>query len=88
MRLDHIVTLTFLLSATSALAGHNCKCQDANGQYNGLTNECCGENGQGACIRYYPGPNNQCTSPTNCIDSGQFVQCCQRYGVGGAYCWD
>ncbi|KDQ10097.1 hypothetical protein BOTBODRAFT_190705 [Botryobasidium botryosum FD-172 SS1] len=90
MRLT-IATLLFTsVFAVSVLAGHNCKCQDDRGQYNELTSKCCGKDpsaGNPAVI-YYPGPNHQCTSPYNVIDSGAFVQCCQNEGVGGAYCWD
>lgn len=45
------------------MAGHNCKCQDDNGQYDELTRECC--NKQIAfkpLIIQYPGPNNQVCS--------------------------
>ncbi|KDQ56770.1 hypothetical protein JAAARDRAFT_194733 [Jaapia argillacea MUCL 33604] len=82
------VTIVSAFFIGSALAGHNCKCQDSNGQYNELTAECCDDQGEIGGLLYYPGPNHQCTSPTNLINSGEFVTCCQSKGVGGAYCWD
>ncbi|TFK47184.1 hypothetical protein OE88DRAFT_1666501 [Heliocybe sulcata] len=87
MRTFAVFTLISALFATSALAGHNCKCQDSNGQYNALTQYCCNQQPSISDI-YYPGPNHQCTSPGNEINSGDFVTCCQGQGVGGAYCWD
>ncbi|KDQ10095.1 hypothetical protein BOTBODRAFT_501291 [Botryobasidium botryosum FD-172 SS1] len=90
MRLS-IATLLFAsVFVVSVLAGRNCKCQDSRGQYNSLTQTCCSKDPKAGDIVavYYPGPNHQCTSPYNSIDSGAFVQCCQNEGVGGAYCWD
>lgn len=37
----------------SAIAGHNCKCQDANGQYNDKTEFCCFN--QGPALNAYHG---------------------------------
>ncbi|KAH6885629.1 hypothetical protein BKA70DRAFT_1410500 [Coprinopsis sp. MPI-PUGE-AT-0042] len=88
--------------ASGVLAGQNCKCQAANGQgpqWNDLTNYCC--RGQGGfdfatvatCLApfagFYPGPNHQCSAGgTNCLNSGQFVKCCQSQGAPSAFCWD
>ncbi|KAK4617582.1 hypothetical protein CLAFUW4_12445 [Fulvia fulva] len=88
-------TLSMILLGlfTAVQAGQNCKCQDGNGQYNDLTEQCCKLHacGSGAAgtSSHYPGPNHQCSAEgTNCLDSGAFVQCCQMLGVGGAYCWN
>jgi len=87
----HWIPFAALISAlftASALAGHNCKCQDANGQYDDLTKACCKIqwNTYSNWI-YYPGANHQCTCPFNSINDGVFVECCVDNGVGGAYCW-
>lgn len=30
----------------------------------------------------------QCSNSAGSLDSGAFVACCQRFGAGGAFCWD
>jgi len=88
MRFVQLAFLIFASFTSSALAGHNCKCQDANGQYDDSTKLCCKE--QKASINqfiHYPGPNHQCVSDFNSLDDGAFVICCQGTGTGGAFCW-
>ncbi|KAK4220818.1 hypothetical protein QBC38DRAFT_378273 [Podospora fimiseda] len=79
------IILVISALSTGTLAGYNCKCQDDRGQFNAATEACCKL--WGGLIGYYPGPNNQCANALNGIDSGNFVKCCQSFGVGTAYCW-
>ncbi|KDQ65085.1 hypothetical protein JAAARDRAFT_247618 [Jaapia argillacea MUCL 33604] len=58
MRFSFAIVLS-ALAVGSALAGHNCKCQDDRGQYNELTAECCYQQGEIGQLLYYPGPNHQ-----------------------------
>ncbi|KAM0814104.1 hypothetical protein AB5N19_14106 [Seiridium cardinale] len=91
MQLATILKLSPLLLAVLAQAGHNCKCQDSNGQYNGFTKSCCFDQRGGdvlSDITYHDDQVHQCTSASNHLDSGAFVTCCQGHGVGGAYCWN
>ncbi|KDQ65084.1 hypothetical protein JAAARDRAFT_64869 [Jaapia argillacea MUCL 33604] len=88
MRFSIVSAFIAALCASSALAGYNCKCQDSRGQYNELTRYCCEQQPSWITGVFFPGPNNQCVSALNHIDSGAFVQCCQGQGVGGAFCWD
>ncbi|GME52151.1 uncharacterized protein JN550_000465 [Neofusicoccum parvum] len=90
MHFSTIIAPLFL--AATAFAGHNCKCQDSNGQYNGFTQSCCSDQkGPGEWfndVTYHGDQVHQCSSASNQIDSGAFVECCKNFGVEGAYCWD
>ncbi|KIM77051.1 hypothetical protein PILCRDRAFT_631443 [Piloderma croceum F 1598] len=83
-------TAIILLTARSVLADSgNCKCQDANGQYNDLTCQCCNFENTNSHSTKCPGENHQCTStwsPDDIYDK-LFDECCKSLGVGGAFCW-
>ncbi|KII92006.1 hypothetical protein PLICRDRAFT_50455 [Plicaturopsis crispa FD-325 SS-3] len=87
MRFSVLSVLVASMFTSGALAGYNCKCQDSNGQYNDLTSSCCAAQVKPFNDIHGLGPNHQCVSDANAIDSGAFVQCCKDAGVGGAYCW-
>ncbi|WAO88921.1 Hypothetical protein NCS54_00628900 [Fusarium falciforme] len=88
---------TYTKVRVSAIAGHNCKCQDPSGtgpQWNDLTKKVCQERLPGEssyCQQFgkkYHGSHHQCSSPGNCIDSGGFNSRCKELGAPGAFCWD
>jgi hypothetical protein len=89
MRVIQLTAFIPIIFTASTHAGYNCKCQDARGQYNDLTKACCLEqfNANDRNELHGPGPNSQCVSDFNGIDNGEFVRCCIRKGVGGAFCW-
>lgn len=91
-----IVLLSLVLSATRVFGSGNCKCQDAQGQYDDATESCCdaqkGKYG-GFNDIHWPGINNQCVSGMSVINGHKFRSCCSKfvepngYVVGGAFCW-
>ncbi|KAL0635724.1 hypothetical protein Q9L58_005359 [Maublancomyces gigas] len=86
MRFSIVALVAPLLLAGSALAGYNCKCQDFRGQFNEYTENCCNQSGN--ILNTYHGDQvHQCSNPFGGLDSGAFVQCCQRYGINDAFCW-
>jgi len=95
-RLLKLAAVVSAFFTVRTLAGHNCKCQDADGAYYDATDTCCWAQqlsiNKGFNDLNFPGPSNQCVSDGGEINSGQFVICCQEqnidgHQVGGAFCW-
>jgi len=91
MRVFMVIAVAFVFFSASTIAIENCKCQDANGQYNSVTNICCIEQvEQGTSELRYPGKNHQCYDTdwfTYEVDGTEFDNCCKLFGIGGAFCW-